>query len=65
MRTPTVEIRRVELSSGREKIVRALVIQDPPGVRPPEWVRATPDGKYYAYSFERVLSDLYLVEGLK
>jgi len=60
-----VEIHRVELSSGRQTLVRSLVIPDPAGVRTPEWVSATPDGKYYAYSFERVLSDLYLVEGLK
>jgi len=25
----------------------------------------TPDGKFYAYSFLRELSDLYLVEGVK
>jgi dipeptidyl aminopeptidase/acylaminoacyl peptidase len=65
VRPPTVEIHRVELSTGREKRVRSLVIQDPAGVRPPEWVRVTPDGKYYGYSFQRILSDLYLVEGLK
>jgi Tol biopolymer transport system component len=65
VRTRTVEIHRVELSSGREKLVKSLVIQDPAGVRTPEFVRVTPDGKYYAYSFERILSDLYLVEGLK
>ena len=65
VRTPTVENHRVELSTGRQKLVRSLVIQDTAGVRTPEWVTITPDGKYYAYSFERVLSDLYLVEGLK
>lgn len=65
VRTPTVEIHRVELSTGRQKLVRSLVIQDPAGVRTPGWISITPDGKYYAYSFERVLSDLYLVDGLK
>jgi hypothetical protein len=25
----------------------------------------TPDGRYYAYSYLRVLSDLFLVEGLR
>jgi hypothetical protein len=28
-------------------------------------VRLTPDGKSYAYSYVRILSDLYLVDGLK
>ena len=63
----TLEIHRLELSSSRQKLVWSLANQDPAGVRTqvPGWVRLTPDGKYYAFSFERVLSDLYLVEGLK
>ena len=65
VRTRTVEIHRVEVSTGRQKLVRSLVIQDPAGVRTPMGVRITPDGKYCVYSFERVLSNLYLVEGLK
>jgi hypothetical protein len=65
VRARTVEIHRVALSSGRETLVRLLVIPDSADVRTPEWVSATPDGKYSAYSFERVLSDLSLVEGLK
>jgi len=65
VRTSTVEIHRVEVSTGRQKLVRSLVIPDPAGVRTPNRVSITPDGKYYAYSFERVLSNLYLVEGLK
>jgi len=28
-------------------------------------IRITPDGKTYVYGFQRRLSDLYLVEGLK
>jgi hypothetical protein len=28
-------------------------------------IRITPDGKNYVYGFQRRLSDLYLVEGLK
>jgi len=64
-RRPTVEIRRVELSTGRQNFVRRLEVQDPAGMRPPGVVRITLDGKYYAYSYERLLADLYLIEGLK
>jgi eukaryotic-like serine/threonine-protein kinase len=62
-----VEIHRVELSSGRRNLVWSVAIQDRAGVRAVRGVDSlvTPDGKYYAYSFERVLSDLYLIEGLK
>ncbi len=62
---PTVEIHRIELSSSRQKLVWTLTLADSAGVRTPGWVSVTPDGKYYVYSFERVLSDLYLLEGLK
>ena len=64
-RALTHEIHRLELSSSRQKLVWALADQDPAGVRPSRSVRLTPDGKYYAFSFDRALSDLYLVEGLK
>jgi len=61
----TVEIHRLDLSTGREKLVWSLSVQDPAGVR--NWMGAgvSRDGKYYAYSFARSLSDLYVVDGLK
>jgi hypothetical protein len=65
-----VEIHRLEVSSGRERLLWSLAHQDAagaliPGGGPGGGIRLTPDGKYYAYSFIRSLSDLYLVEGLK
>jgi hypothetical protein len=38
---------------------------DPAGVAPGGSVRLSADGKSYAYSFIRNLSELYLIEGLK
>jgi hypothetical protein len=38
---------------------------DPAGVTGLIRIRITPGGTYYAYSFRRLLSDLYLAEGLK
>jgi Tol biopolymer transport system component len=69
-RGSTVEIHRLEVSSGRERLLWSLAHQDAagaliPGGGPGGGIRLTPDGKYYAYSFIRSLSDLYLVEGLK
>ena len=56
-----------QVANGVFEFFRPTPNQDPAGVRTLEKrsVRLTPDGKYYAFSFERVLSDLYLVEGLK
>jgi hypothetical protein len=38
---------------------------DPAGVEYVGPVLPTPDGKAYVYGYRRLLSDLYLVEGLK
>ncbi len=38
---------------------------DPAGVGLINPAFVTPDGRHYVYSFRRVLSDLYLAEGLR
>ena len=44
--------------------VEELVPADPAGIRAIDQALISPDGKHYVYSFQRALSDLYLVEGL-
>ena len=46
-------------------MVKEVTPVDPAGIFWPNSILMTPDGKGYAYSVTRVLSDLYLVEGLK
>jgi hypothetical protein len=38
---------------------------DSAGVRSINPIVMTPDGKTYVYGYHRILSDLYVVEGLK
>ena len=38
---------------------------DPAGVFAIGWMGATADGQTYAYSYMQLLSDLFLVDGLK
>jgi Tol biopolymer transport system component len=64
---PTVPARvfRVELASGKRTLWKELSPADPIGVffiRPPHIAN---DGKSYAYNYGRILSDLYVVDGLK
>jgi eukaryotic-like serine/threonine-protein kinase len=64
------EVHQLELSTGHRKRVWQLASEDPTGAFPPgagtgPAVSLTPDGKSYAYSYARILSDLYLVDGLK
>jgi hypothetical protein len=66
----TVDVHRLDFATGRRTLLRSLSSLDPAGASPPgtgptSGVHLTPDGKYYAYSFIRDLSALYLVDGLK
>lgn len=45
--------------------MRTLAPNDSAGVTAIVNVRITPDGKSYAYSFDRELSDLFLVDGVR
>jgi dipeptidyl aminopeptidase/acylaminoacyl peptidase len=54
---------KIELATGRRTPIRTLAPADPAGLVNVSGVRVTPDGKAYAYTYDRRLSDLYLVEG--
>jgi Tol biopolymer transport system component len=59
------EIHRVELSTGRRKLVYTLAPSDAAGLWNIWPVLITPDGRSYVYSDYRILSDLYLATGLR
>ena len=56
---------RLNSRTGERQLIHSLVPADPTGLDSTFGLRITPDGKYYAYSYERLLSELYLVTGLK
>jgi serine/threonine protein kinase/Tol biopolymer transport system component len=56
---------RLEIENGRREVWKNLIPVDPSGVERISNVLVTPDGKGYAYCFTRLLSDLFVVEGLK
>ncbi|HXY50275.1 MAG TPA: protein kinase [Terriglobales bacterium] len=56
---------RLDLSTGKKQPFLELAPGDPIGLSAIRSVRITPDGKSYAYTYERALSELYLVEGLR
>jgi serine/threonine protein kinase len=60
-----VRVFLLDLSTGRRELWRELAPFDPAGVSGIHTVLITPDGKSYAYDYGEVLSDLYLVDGLK
>jgi tricorn protease-like protein len=59
------KVYRMSISSGRMEVWKELNPADSTGVLAVIAVVSTTDGRSYAYSFDRWLSDLYLVDGLK
>jgi eukaryotic-like serine/threonine-protein kinase len=59
------QVVRVDLATGRREAWRALKPADPAGVLAVGPIQVTPDGKAYVYGYRRVLSDLYVVAGLR
>ncbi len=68
LREPTgdssLKINRLDIATGRRELWKELKIPDAVGVQIGQVV-ITPDGKSYAYSFQRDTSTLYLAEGLR
>jgi hypothetical protein len=56
---------RLDVATGKRELVMTLGPNDSAGVTAIQNLRITPDGKSYAYSFSRELSDLFLVDGAR
>ncbi len=59
------KVTRVDAENGKREPFKELIPADPSGVERISNVLVTPDGKGYAYCFTRLLSDLFVVDGLK
>jgi WD40 repeat protein len=62
--TLPARVHRVALATGQRELWRELTAADPAGVYKIAPVAITPDGNAYAYTALRVLSELYLTEGV-
>ncbi len=60
-----VNIYRFDFVSGARQLVRQLRPGDPTGLDAISTTVMTPDGRYYVYSGPRILSNLFVVQGLK
>ncbi len=60
-----VKITRVDIATGHHEPWKEIVPADLAGVQSLPSIKFSADGKAYAYSIARVLSDLYVVDGLK
>ena len=60
-----MSIRKLDLETGRVELVRTLVPPDKAGVQTIAAPIVTRDGRTYAYTYIRLLGDLYVAKGLK
>jgi len=58
-------VSKINIETGRRELWRDLMPLDPAGVERISNVVVAADGKTYAYAYARILSDLFMVEGLK
>jgi Tol biopolymer transport system component len=56
---------RLDVSNGKRELMREVMPADGSGIVDIAPIISTADGASYVYGFQRTLSDLYLVEGLK
>lgn len=55
----------VNITTGNRTLIKELMPSDRTGVSPIAWVQITPDGKTITYSYNRTLSTLYMINGLR
>lgn len=60
-----LRVSRVDLETGKREFIRELMPADAAGVTNVGPVLTLPDRKSYVFGYQRVLSDLHVVEGLK
>jgi hypothetical protein len=58
-------IDKLDLATGRHELWKQIMPSDSTGVVRTPMVLPSRDGRAYAYSYLRILSDLYIAEGLK
>ncbi len=61
----SIRVSRLNILTGQRKLFKEITVPVGPGVCEMSHVLFNPDGSAYAYGYIRLLSDLYLVAGLK
>jgi Tol biopolymer transport system component len=56
---------RLDPATGKREFFKELTPPDPAGINTISPPQITPDGKAYVYSYNRILSDLFLAEGVR
>jgi eukaryotic-like serine/threonine-protein kinase len=60
-----VRVFRVNIATGARELWKEIAPGDAAGIERIAPILVTPDGRFYAYSYARYLSDLFVVDGVK
>jgi dipeptidyl aminopeptidase/acylaminoacyl peptidase len=60
-----VQVSRVDVQSGARSPMATITVSDPSGVVSLGATAFAPDGDHYVFNYFRVLSELYIIDGLK
>ena len=63
--TYPASVYRLEIATGKRELWKELTPPDPAGISNVSQPAIANDGKTYAYSYNRILSDLFLANGVK
>ena len=61
----SIKVFHLNMVTGQRKFFKEITVPEGPGICEMNHVLFSPDGGAYAYGYVRLLSDLYLVAGLK
>jgi Tol biopolymer transport system component len=56
---------QIDVVSGKQRLVKELAPGDRAGISQLQTIAATPDGRTFAFSYQQVLYELFVLEGLK
>ena len=59
------KVYRLDAASGKRELWKELTPPDPAGISSLSPPAVAADGRTYVYSYNRILSDLFLAEGIK
>jgi eukaryotic-like serine/threonine-protein kinase len=62
---PPIKIYRLDLATGQRQLFKELTLSDTKGLCDMPKIRFSADGRSYIYGYTRLLSDLYMVTGLR
>jgi hypothetical protein len=62
---PPVQVSRTDVATGTRTLYATISVSDPSGVVSLGQLFFAPDGDHYVFNYFRVLSELYIIDGLK